>query len=185
VSKIILVRHTKPDIPEGLCYGQSDVPYELEGFHAWQNHEPWPDSVRVYSSPLKRCHDLALKALPGPICVDHRLKELHFGVWENRLWSELPREDTERWARDYLNEAPPEGESVQDLTARLRSFVSELSEGEETHIIFSHAGVIRLLLLASHEEGLDQYFVRAVDFGALFVLPRRPRPKDFDRLLER
>lgn len=185
MSAIILIRHTKPDIPEGLCYGQSDVSYEREGFDAWQNHEPWPPSFRVYSSPSKRCHDLALKVLPGPVCVDPRLKELDFGDWEHKLWSELPREDTERWTSDYLNEAPPDGESLRDLTLRVRSFLSELSLGPDAHVIFSHAGVIRLLLLASHSEGLDQYFVRAVDYGSLFTLARRPEAEDFDRLLQR
>ncbi|MBC7532257.1 MAG: histidine phosphatase family protein [Oligoflexus sp.] len=185
MSKIILIRHTRPDIPEGLCYGHSDVPYERDAFLAWQSQVPWPETYRVYSSPLKRCHDLALKALPGPVCIDHRLKELHFGLWENRLWSELPREDTERWTSDYLNQAPPEGETVQDLTLRLRSFILDLSEGDESHIVFSHAGVIRLLLLAAYGEGLGQYFVRTVDFGSIVILPRRPQAFDFDRLLER
>jgi alpha-ribazole phosphatase len=192
---IILIRHTKPLIPEGLCYGHSDVPYEEEGFAAWHNPDPWPSRMRVYSSPLKRCHDLAIKAVDVPICIDARLKEMHFGRWENRLWSELPRHETELWTSNYLREAPPEGESLRQLCARLQDFFSELKRGEDksrklkndeeahTHIVFSHAGVIRLLLIASYREGLDQYFVRQVDYGSIFYLPRCPEDEDFERIL--
>ncbi len=185
MSEILLIRHTKPDIPSGLCYGQTDVPYEREDFENWRNQHPWPSSYRVYSSPLRRCHDLALKALSGPICLDARLMELHFGEWEKKLWHELPRQDTERWTSDYLNEAPPGGETLIALTLRLQSFFAELETGERVKVLFSHAGVIRLLLCASHGEGIDQYFVRPVEYGSMFRLPRRPEAIDFDRLLRR
>ncbi len=185
MSSIILIRHTKPAMSEGLCYGQTDLSYEWEPFHTWQNTLSRPGPNRVYSSPLKRCHDLALKAQIGPICVDTRLLELNFGLWENRLWTELPREDTERWTRDCLRQSPPGGESLQDLSTRVRSFILDLSQGDETHIVFTHAGVIRLLLLTAHGEALDQFFDRSVAFGSIHVLPRRPEQEDFDRLLER
>lgn len=185
MSEIFLIRHTKPDIPEGLCYGQSDVPYAVEEFHAWETPRVWPQACRVFSSPSKRCHDLALKAFRQPIRVDSRLMELHFGNWEAKLWQDLPRDETEVWTRDYLNRAPPAGESLQDLTQRLRSFFVDQLCTDETTLIFTHAGVIRLLLIATHEEGLDQYFARPVDYGSVHRLPRYPRASDFDRLLER
>ncbi|RYZ48726.1 MAG: hypothetical protein EOP07_25445, partial [Proteobacteria bacterium] len=79
MSHLILIRHTRPDIPEGLCYGRTDVPYILSEFEDWVRHEPWPEKIHAYSSPLRRCLDLANKAMPTAVCVDERLIELDFG----------------------------------------------------------------------------------------------------------
>jgi alpha-ribazole phosphatase len=182
MSRLILIRHTRPDIPEGLCYGRTDVPYRLEDFEAWVRHEPWPERLRAYSSPLKRCLDLAVKTMPTAVCVDDRLIEYDFGRWENRLWSDIPRHESDPWTADYLRLSPPEGENLLGMCSRLENFIRDLEAGDHSHVLFSHSGVIRLLLLAAYQETMDKYFDRQVDFGSTWILPRIPEPEDFARL---
>ncbi|RYZ51444.1 MAG: phosphoglycerate mutase [Proteobacteria bacterium] len=183
MSHLILIRHTRPDIPEGLCYGRTDVPYILSEFEDWVRHEPWPEKIHAYSSPLRRCLDLANKAMPTAVCVDERLIELDFGTWENRLWSDIPRHESDPWTADYTRLSPPGGENLLRMNARLEDFVLGLKRGDHTHVVFSHSGVIRLLLLAAYQETIDKYFDRHVDFGSTWVLPRIPEREDFARLI--
>ncbi len=84
--KLILVRHTKVVVPQGICYGQTDV--ELASSYERERSIIisllGEDSfINIYSSPLKRCLVLANNIAPSGIEVmqDKRLQELDFGEW--------------------------------------------------------------------------------------------------------
>ena len=60
--EIYLVRHTKPFINKGVCYGQMDIPIDETLF--MQSAKTVLDSLpakvdAIYSSPLIRCSFLA------------------------------------------------------------------------------------------------------------------------------
>ncbi len=183
MSSILVIRHTRPDIRAGLCYGRLDVACESGAFENWTCREALALNSIVYSSPSRRCHDLALKAWPTFVCRDERLMEFDFGDWEGRHWDDIPREESAQWMADCFNQAPPGGERLTTMIGRVRSFIKDLPQKPGPFVLFTHGGVIRLLLLASHRENLDQYFGRTVDYGAAIWLPRQPEDVDFDRLL--
>jgi alpha-ribazole phosphatase len=127
-SRLWLVRHPRPAVPVGLCYGAADVPIDdahlvelLEGLPA-----RLPRDAAVYSSPLSRCLRLAralhAAGFASPT-VDARLREMDFGRWEGRHWSELPREEIDAWRDDIERYVPPGGESVASLAGRGLDFV--------------------------------------------------------------
>ncbi len=163
--KLYLVRHTRVDVPSGICYGQTDVPL-AESFEAESA------SVRsklsgiafeaVFCSPLSRCVKLGT-LLNYPLQLDDRLKELNFGEWENQPWDTVFESETgKKWFADYLNEACPAGESYRDMLCRIRGFIGDLPDTGGNILVITHAGVIRAfrILLEGHPE--DMSFVERI-----------------------
>ena len=147
--RLHLIRHPKPQIEAGRCYGRLDVPaMGVEAVAAALRAE-LPAGVPVFTSPLRRCHDLAALLHASPT-ADERLAEMHFGDWEGRLWDEIPRAELDAWAADVAGYAPPGGESPRVLQRRALDFVASLAVEEA--VVVTHAGVIRTLL--AHWQGL-------------------------------
>ena len=72
----------------------------------------------VYTSSLQRCVKLAQALNMVEAKQDNRLQELHFGDWELQAWDNIPRDIFDRWAHDYANIAPPNGETFSQLQQR-------------------------------------------------------------------
>jgi len=92
---LTLVRHTQPDIPEGICYGHTDLPL-AKSFtrEAALVLEKLPRADVLVSSPLQRCSRLADAigaARDLPVILDDRLREMSFGSWEGQAWDDIPR----------------------------------------------------------------------------------------------
>lgn len=147
--RLHLIRHPKPLIGAGICYGRHDCPAEGVVSVAGILLGDLPSELPVWSSPLRRCRDLAELIHPKPI-IDDRLAEMHFGDWEGRRWDDIPRAELDAWAADVAGYAPPGGESPRDLQRRALDFVASLDVPEA--VIVTHAGVIRTLL--AHWQGL-------------------------------
>lgn len=141
--QVFLIRHTRPDIEPGRCYGQLDIPAFDIAVTANALAEALPADLPVISSPLQRCRQLAEALHPVPR-IDARLMEMHFGDWEGRTWDEIGREALERWAAELFDHAPPGGESAGLLQARAVACLDALAdEGLPACIVVTHAGVIR------------------------------------------
>lgn len=138
-----LVRHPKPLIDPGICYGRLDCPAEDAVSAATVLMGELPAGLPVWTSPLIRCRELAERLHPQPI-IDHRLAEIHFGDWEGRRWDDIPRAELDAWAADVAGYVPPGGESPRELQRRALDFVASLDVPEA--VIVTHAGVIRTLL---------------------------------------
>lgn len=138
-----LIRHPKPIIEPGVCYGQRDIPAENAAAVAEHLALQLPSGLPVFSSPLQRCRELASCLSPIPV-FDPRLMEMAFGDWEGRPWTAIPRAELDAWAADVAGFAPPGGESPTALQQRALAFVASLNVPEA--VIVTHAGVIRTLL---------------------------------------
>lgn len=157
----IFIRHPPLPTMQGRCYGRTDtdLPASALAAAASDLHPQlphWP----IVSSPLLRCIGLAHalvsldRASPTGLGVGHgahaastrslhidaRLVELDFGRWEDRPWSAIPRADLDAWAGDVTGFRPPDGESFDDVIARVRNTLHALAT---PHIVVTHAGVIR------------------------------------------
>lgn len=144
-----LIRHPKPVIAAGICYGRLDVAAENAAAAAEQLRATLPAGLPVWSSPLRRCRQLAELLHPAP-GIDPRLQEMDFGAWEGQSWDTIPRAELDAWAADVTGYAPPGGESPRALQRRALAFVGELAV--PAAVLVTHAGVIRTLL--AHWRGL-------------------------------
>jgi len=146
----IWIRHGATELESGRVCGQIDLtplllPDEcghlasvLAGhFGTSFQHTP------AFCSPLRRCSLIARRLGFSQPRNDDRLKELSFGDWEGRRWDDVPREQLDFWAGDYLNRRPPGGESLYDLQKRLQLFLEDCPDGPV--VIFTHGGVLRAL----------------------------------------
>jgi alpha-ribazole phosphatase len=187
--KVFLIRHTPTIAPKGVIYGRTDLDIK----------EPWEPLFReimdylsddssshselsgeqrhlYFSSPLIRCKKMAefmsstyLKP-SASIHYDDRLMEIDFGDWEMGKWADIPREEIDHWMADFVNLAPPAGESFAEVYGRSVNFWKEQIESllaeplnvlpgevstarvktvarmEPVVYIFGHGGVLRSFL---------------------------------------
>lgn len=147
--RLHLIRHPKPLIDTGICYGRLNCPAEDAVSAATMLLAELPAGLPVWSSPLRRCSELAELLHRQPV-FDERLVEMDFGAWEGQRWDDIPRAELDAWAADVAGYAPPGGESPRDLQRRALDFVASLDVPEA--VIVTHAGVIRTLL--AHWQGL-------------------------------
>lgn len=169
---VILLRHTTPDVPLGTCYGQTDLPL-ADSFdaEAMRVIEALPSVARIVSSPLQRCRRLAERVADHKqlsIACETDLQEMDFGRWEGLLWDDIPRNELDAWAADFLHARPHGGETVATLRARTRRALSRWASADETTLFVTHAGVIRAAL-ATGDTGED--FNTQIEFGGMIEMP--------------
>ncbi len=167
------IRHTSVDVPSGICYGITDVPLAA----SFQEETAQIESElgnrqfdRIYSSPLKRCSQLASSLFPEKIIFpDGRLKELNFGDWEMQEWNTIFNSPEGKvWFEDYTRASCPNGESFAYLVTRVKSFLDELKAYENEPIaIFTHAGVIRALMCLLQEKSAEEAFNTPLKYGQI------------------
>jgi alpha-ribazole phosphatase len=181
--KLTLVRHTSLDIAPSICYGQSDIGvsknFENELIGLQKKLADFKFDA-VYSSPLRRCHQLAealcadasLAHFRENITLDERLKELHFGDWEMSPWDAIPRDIFDVWANDYANLAPPNGETFSQLHARAKGFVQDVSSHShgKNLLVVTHGGLIRALIAEVLHMPLKRLFRITIDHASLTQL---------------
>ena len=162
---IYLIRHTKPDVTEGTCYGQSDIDIVKEEFQRdliyMKSVIPIRNWQAAYTSPLKRCAKLTNELTQGSckIITDNRIKELNFGDWELQKWNNIPEKEMNEWCENYIQKSPPNGESYNELYERTVNFWKMLNgKDHKTAGIITHGGVIRSILAHIFEMPLKNSF---------------------------
>lgn len=151
--RLYLVRHPEPLVKPETCYGSSDVTVSSAACDRVGAAllATLPKEAALFSSPLRRCAELARKLSAGfdqkSVVFDERLAEMHFGRWELRKWSDIPRIEVEAWVKDVVTYRPGGGESVLQMAVRVREFHDELLRSTHKNaIVVCHAGTIRMLL---------------------------------------
>lgn len=167
---LYLIRHTCVQGAEGLCYGRSDIPlapsFRAEAEAVKRSLPPGP--LIIHSSPSARCLELARYLGGEDIRVSPELQELDFGAWEARAWEAIPREDLERWGREYVDRACPQGESLRDMAGRVLPFWENLvREPVPGRVLVTHAGPIRVILASLLHLQLEEMFSLPVGFGSV------------------
>ena len=172
---IYLIRHTKVKVDSGTCYGQSDVALAEDKFIPACQHiqAQIPTShATIISSPLQRCLQLAEKLNDNqPVMTDKRLMEIHFGDWEMQKWNNINQDLLQKWMNDYVNTAPPNGESFQAVFERCQDFWNDIiitmTKTCQTVIVVTHLGVIRALLALVLEIPLKKSLCLQANYGAV------------------
>ena len=175
-----VVRHP-PVVPEGICYGQWDVPIRMDPASAadaiqtaLQQRSPQARFGQVWCSPWTRTRAVADQLAVRwntVVRVDPRLSELRFGEWEGRAFAEIERTDRERfmqWMHEWRTVAPPGGETLQDLVSRVRSWCAERSSlagpNPKDVCVITHAGTIRALRVLLRGTDFAKEFARPVEY---------------------
>jgi len=100
--------------------------------------------TRVLSSPLQRARATAAAIATVhdlEVGVDDRLIELDYGDWDGQLLSEVTPDQWAAWRRDP-DFAPPGGERLADVTARVTSFCGDVLS-DDLVIAVSHVSPIK------------------------------------------
>jgi alpha-ribazole phosphatase len=163
--QLYLIRHPKPDIDAGICYGRSDLGVAEDPIaRADALRALLPAAAPLYTSPLRRCVELA-RALHAAPVVDDRLLEMDFGHWEMRRWTEIPRAEIDAWAADPIGFAPPGGESPAELRARVAALLGELPE---VAVVVAHGGVLRAAV--AELVGIAEWHTLHFDYGSVSLI---------------
>ncbi len=169
--QIFLIRHPRPRLVNGICYGRLDVDCEDPLPVAKRLRPCIPAGTPIFSSPLQRARRLA-EALAEPSGgaprIETRLREIDFGDWEGKRWDEIDRRALDAWAADVLHFIPPGGESVAQLRTRIVEFAASLDLPRAA--IVSHAGVMRALVGYWRAIPVAQWTQIEFPFGGLTVI---------------
>ncbi|MDH5657035.1 MAG: alpha-ribazole phosphatase family protein [Spirochaetia bacterium] len=173
--KLYLLRHTRIS-REGICCGQYDAELHSDFKRDFQMVQSQYSEIldsslinsQIYTSPLMRARKLAeFLSRNGSVKIDPRLQEMNFGRWEGRSWKEIPEDESRKWADDFQNESPPEGESFFQMRTRVLDFLEECKRLNLNKDILAvtHAGVIRILLGSTLEIPHEKIFSISIDTG--------------------
>src|SRR5262245_22987963 len=157
---LYFVRHGETDWNRaGRFQGQRDIPLNARGCaQAARNGQVLAEilgagtaALDYVASPLLRARETMEiirqeLALPRPgYRTDERLREIHYGHWEGRLWEELPHADPEGYAARLIDPwgwQPAGGESYRMLSERVAHWLAEITNDA---VVVSHGGVSKVL----------------------------------------
>lgn len=157
MREFFLIRHGETDWNlEGRYQGQSDIP--LNGTGLLQARRVAESLEReglkaIFSSDLERARQTAAllsEETGAKVIEDPRLREIHQGDWEGKLFSEIRKDYSEilqRRRRDPLGTAPPGGETVSQVRERVLAAMADILKRHpaEKVAIVSHGLALALI----------------------------------------
>lgn len=168
--QVFLIRHPRPQVAAGVCYGQLDLPALDVAQTAASLRQQLSTDLPLISSPLQRCRALAEALHPEPRFMAG-LMEMHFGEWEGKRWDEISIAALDAWAADLLHHTPPGGESVAMLQARSIASLNALAEeGLTTCIVVTHAGVMRAAMGYARGLAASEWSQLKFEYGECMTL---------------
>ena len=156
--RLLLVRHGLTDWnAAGRYQGKTDIPLNDAGqqqAEALAKRLADVEIHAIYTSDLQRALQTAqtiavphgCAAIPEP-----RLREVSFGTWEGLTYDEIGQRDSaalKRWESRVLDVAPPGGESLIQVTTRVRPLLQGIQSRHinKTALVVAHGGPLQILL---------------------------------------
>ena len=168
MTRLILIRHAETDWNvEGRWQGQADPPLNAVGRAQAEGLAAGLAGQRfeaIYSSDLQRACETAeivAASLGLTVTPDARLREIHQGVWEGLLATDVEaRYPNELAARrsDPIGGRAPGGESVAEVAARVWAAADDIARRHPLGpvIIISHGLALATLLCRTRGIGLER-----------------------------
>lgn len=149
--RLWLVRHARPLVEPGVCYGVSDLDADLHDTRraAQELAAVLPAGAQLFMSGLRRAQQLAhelhsLRPDLGAPCCDLRLNEMDFGRFELARWDAIAKAEFDAWTDDFHAYRFGGRESVAGMLARVSAGLEEAAAGDPVDRAWvTHAGVIR------------------------------------------
>ncbi len=153
LSQLILLRHGETEFP-GRYVGSTDVSLSDKGEGQVEHIRPLlkKEGVdHVFCSPMLRCREsLRILNLQIDYTVDEDLREIDFGEWEGKDFSEISLSHpgiVQEWAAGKDDFCFPAGECLTDFIFRLERFKRRVfAQEKKTILVVAHGGVIRHLI---------------------------------------
>ncbi|MHC5353968.1 alpha-ribazole phosphatase [Myroides sp. LJL115] len=165
--EVYVIRHTPVEVAKGVCYGQSDLSLRKDFKQkALEYRKQLPkEFCQVYSSGLLRCDTLA-REFSSSIVVKDSLKEMNFGKWENKAWTQIDAKEIDPWYKDFVTTKVPEGESFLELYQRVSLFLEDLrKQSHKRVLIVTHSGVMRSMWCYLLGIALENAFKIPIEYG--------------------
>ena len=146
--RIFLIRHGETEWSRtGQHTGNTDLPLTERGRRqadALGTFFAGRTFARVLSSPLQRAYDTC--QLAGFAHMAERtddLKEWNYGIYEGKRTIDIQKSEP-GWS--IWRTTVPEGESLDEVAARTRRVIQNVSGGEGDIALFAHGHVLRILI---------------------------------------
>lgn len=174
-----LLRHGETT-SSGRYQGSTDVALSAAGLQQMIEATQGRRWDRILSSPLRRCAafaSLLAERLGIPLGLDARLREMHFGSWEDQRVADLHERDPQAlgdfWC-DPIAHAPAGSEPLRELQRRV---LAVCDDGLAAHdaaaprwLLVTHGGPIRILLCAATGQPLMRLLDIDVPYASLYAL---------------
>lgn len=188
--RLLLVRHGRTrSNPEGRYQGTIDTPLDEVGLaQARALDERLPRDLEVVlSSPLRRARETAeiLSAARSlPLAIEPAFRERGVGIYEGLTTAEIRERYPELWARNLTrswDEAPPGGEPIGVLVARIEAALAGVREAfEGRRVVLVAHGFVAKAVRAICLGRADDWFGWQLDNAAVLdvQIPAVPPPRD-------
>ncbi len=175
MTELWIVRHGQTDWNvEGRYQGQADQPLNVVGLaqaEAAAKQLRGKTFAAIYSSDLQRARvtaEIIAAELGLPVQIDRHLREVNQGEWEGMLTADIQARYAETWSarqQDRLHAAPPGGESLAQVAARVLPAVDEITQRhpDAAILVVSHGLALGVVRCAAAGAPLIEAFQRIPD----------------------
>ena len=187
MSRLLLVRHGSTDLNSARRFqGHSDIELSTDGYTQVERLRDRLAAEKIdfiYSSDLKRALATA-KVISSRHKVEvitcSELREINYGNVEGLTFEEIGRrypEVAEQCTNWSVQLQFPGGEGFNELKERVNKFLDRLKQHapEQTILIVSHGGPLRLLVCRLLGIGLECWWQIRFDNASLSVVETYPR----------
>ncbi len=183
--QLFLVRHGETESNKQKRYqGWMESPLSKQGLKQAEKAGLFlggKDIDGVFCSDLKRAIHTA--RVIGSFCglepeATPLLREIHFGRWEGLTYEEIEAgwgDQIKRWFDDPFTRSAPEGETIEQVCARMLAFLEELAAknpGCRQVAVVSHGGAIRALLQHFLDLDRDSFWDLKIDNASISLVHR-------------
>jgi broad specificity phosphatase PhoE len=165
-TRLLIVRHGRTAWnSDGRFQGQLDIPLDEVGqaqAAAVARRLAYEHPLAIYASDLSRAWQTARRIQNAiaeaiqpdpipPLVLEPRLREMHFGEWQGLTHAEIQAcqpDALATWEADWLNNAPPGGETLTQLVERVQAVYREIlaTHPDGTVLLVGHGGTLQALL---------------------------------------
>lgn len=137
---------------------------------------------KIYSSDLKRAlHTAQIIADGRPVEIVPDLREMAYGIWENRTWESMTESDHEllkKWRYDWTNLEIPEGETFLGFYDRVTKGLDQIiKENKGKHVlVVSHNGALSAMhchLTGAGPKGFWNFNSKQGHYSAVWVSEKK------------
>ncbi|WP_407429231.1 histidine phosphatase family protein [Treponema sp.] len=169
--EIFLFRHGKTSANEKSLYcGKTDLELSEKGREELLK-KPVPDisNCKIYTSGLKRTVqtlEIMYPSLASSAVTETAFQEIDFGDFEMHSYEELKgKKEYQEWLKNSFENPCPGGESYINFKERVKKAFEKLIYNERSFVIFTHGGVISVILEYLYPDERKSFYEKQPDFG--------------------
>ncbi len=170
MRRVYLIRHAKPDFPNGerMCLGTADLPLGKEGREQAQTlSETLPPVTAVFSSGLSRAVQTA-QALGSQVRVLPGLREYGAGEWDGLTFREIRQRYPELYGargKDLSIPMPGQEDRGAGLLRFQKALLEAVNQSRGDIAVVSHGGIMAAFLKSLGGTGEKPGYGQVVPLG--------------------